>query len=85
MRRACWDYPYGVGDRMCKMIGDELGITIDKALETNPDLKKAYDTEEDVKAVIDAAARSIEGTCAARACMRAPPSSAATPWPTTCR
>ncbi len=54
------DYPYGVGDRICKMIGDELGITIDKALETNPDLKKAYDTEEDVKRVIDAA-KSIEG------------------------
>ena len=54
------DYPYGVGDRICKMIGDELGITIDKALATNPDLKKAYETEEDVKAVIDAAL-SIEG------------------------
>ncbi len=54
------DYPYGVGDKICKMIGDELGITIDKALDTNPDLAKAYETEEDVKAVIDAA-RSIEG------------------------
>ena len=54
------DYPYGVGDRICKMIGDELGITIDKALDTNPDLKKAYDTEEDVKRIIDAA-KSIEG------------------------
>ena len=54
------DYPYSTGDRICKMIGDELGITIDKALETNPDLKKAYENEEDVKAVIDAA-KSIEG------------------------
>lgn len=54
------DYPYSTGDRICKMIGDELGITIDKALETNPDLKKAYQAEEDTKAVIDAA-RSIEG------------------------
>ena len=54
------DYPYSTGDRICKMIGDELGITIDKALATNPDLKKAYETEEDVKAVIDAAL-SIEG------------------------
>ena len=51
---------YGLGDRICKMIGDELGITIDKALETNPDLKKAYDTDPDVKTIIDAA-RSIEG------------------------
>ena len=54
------DYPYNTGDRICKLIGDELGITIDKALATNPDLKKAYETEEDVKAVIDAA-KSIEG------------------------
>ena len=66
------DYPYSTGDKITKMIGDELGITIDKALETNPDLKKAYQTEEDVKAVIDAA-RSIEGHVrgeGGRACMR---------------
>ncbi|MDO4502314.1 MAG: DNA polymerase III subunit alpha [Coriobacteriia bacterium] len=54
------DYPYSVGDRICKMIGDELGITIDKALESNPDLAKAYKEEDEVKQVIDAA-RSIEG------------------------
>ncbi len=54
------DYPYATGDTICKMIGDELGITIDKALETNPDLKKAYESEDDVRQVIDAA-KSIEG------------------------
>lgn len=54
------DYPYNVGDRITKMIGNELGITIDDALEKNPDFKKAYETEEDVKTVVDAA-RSIEG------------------------
>lgn len=54
------DYPYAVGDKVAKLIGNELGITIDKAMEENPDLKKAYDTEEDVHRVIDAA-RSIEG------------------------
>lgn len=54
------DYPYSTGDKITKMIGDELGITITKALETNPDLKSAYAHEEDVKAVIDAAL-SIEG------------------------
>ncbi len=54
------DYPYSTGDKICKMIGDELGITIDKALETNPDLAAAYENEEDVHTVIDAA-RSIEG------------------------
>ena len=54
------DYPYGVGDRICKLIGDELGITITDALEKNPDLKTAYDQEEDVHQVIDSAL-GIEG------------------------
>ena len=53
-------HPYGVGDRLCKMVGDELGITLDKALATNPDFKKAYDGEPESREVIDAA-RSIEG------------------------
>ena len=53
-------HPYGVGDRLCKMVGDELGITLDKALENNPDFKKAYDNEPESREVIDAA-RSIEG------------------------
>ena len=52
--------PYSVGDRLCKMVGDELGITIDKALDANPDFKKAYDEEPETKEVVDAA-RSIEG------------------------
>ena len=54
------DYPYAVGDKVAKLIGNELGITIDDAMAKNPDLKQAYDTEEDVRRVIDAA-RSIEG------------------------
>ncbi len=53
-------YPYNTGDRLCKLVGDELGITIQQALDTNPDLKAAYDGEPDSKAVIDAA-KSIEG------------------------
>ena len=54
------DYPYAVGDRICKMIGNELGITISDALEKNPDLAKAYKEEDDVRQVLDAAL-SIEG------------------------
>ncbi|MDD7369086.1 MAG: DNA polymerase III subunit alpha, partial [Berryella intestinalis] len=54
------DYPYSVGDRITKLIGDELGITIADALEKNPDLKAAYAAEEDVHTVIDAAL-GIEG------------------------
>ena len=53
-------YPYAVGDKVAKLIGDELGITIDKALETNPDFKQAYETDPEVKAVVDDA-RAIEG------------------------
>lgn len=54
------DYPYSVGDKLCKMVGNELGITITQAFKKNPDLKTAYETEEDSKAVLDAAL-SIEG------------------------
>ena len=53
-------YPYAVGDKVAKLIGDELGITIDKALESNPDFKTAYENDPEVKAVVDDA-RSIEG------------------------
>lgn len=54
------DYPYSVGDRLSKMVGDELGIKLADAIAKNPDLKKAYQTEEDSKRVLDAAL-SIEG------------------------
>ena len=37
-----------------------LNITIDKALEINPELKEAYDKEERVKALIDVS-KSLEG------------------------
>ena len=53
-------HPYGVGDRICKTIGNELGITLDDALANNADLKKMYDEEPETKEIIDAA-RSIEG------------------------
>ncbi len=47
------DLPYSDGDRIAKMIPDELHITIEKALNKNPELKNAYDTEPKVKRVID--------------------------------
>lgn len=54
------DYPYSTGDKICKLIGDELGITIERAIDQNPDLKTAYETEEDVRKIVDAAL-GIEG------------------------
>ncbi len=51
---------YGFVDRIAKLIPFELGITLDDALEKEPELKKLYDTEEEIKNLIDLA-RSLEG------------------------
>ncbi len=47
------DYCYAEVDRIAKMIPTMLGITIDKALDMNPELKKAYEAEDRVKKLID--------------------------------
>lgn len=52
--------PYADVDRISKMIPTELGITIKKALAMNPDLQKAYETEEDTHRLIDTSLR-LEG------------------------
>lgn len=54
------NYSYAEVDRIAKMIPTMLGITIDKALEINPELKSAYDSEQRVKELIDVA-RALEG------------------------
>ena len=54
------NYSYAEVDRIAKMIPTMLNITIDKALEINPELKEAYNNEERVKALIDVS-RSLEG------------------------
>src|SRR6185503_17799708 len=51
---------YGYVDRIAKLVPFELGITLDDALTKEPELKKLYDTEEEVKNLIDLA-RSLEG------------------------
>jgi len=52
--------PYGFVDRLAKMIPFELGMTLPKALEESEDLKNAYDTDEEVAAILDMAL-SLEG------------------------
>lgn len=54
------NYSYAEVDRIAKMIPTMLNITIDKALEINPELKKAYEEEIRVKELIDVS-RSLEG------------------------
>jgi len=53
-------HPYGFVDRIAKLIPFEIGMTLDKALEQEPQLAGLYDSDEDVQAVIDLA-RSLEG------------------------
>lgn len=56
-------YPYGVGDRIAKMIplgSQGFPMTIDRALEIEEDLKKLYQSDEDAEIVINAA-KKIEG------------------------
>ena len=52
--------PYADVDRISKMIPTELGITLKKALNMNPDLRRAYDTEEDTQKLLDTSMR-LEG------------------------
>lgn len=53
-------YPYGEVDQIAKMIPSVLDITIDKALEINPEFKSAYESDKRVKDLIDIA-RNLEG------------------------
>lgn len=53
-------YPYADPDRIAKHIGNELNITIDRALNANPDFKKEYKENPDTQRIVDAAS-SIEG------------------------
>ncbi|RHR26668.1 DNA polymerase III subunit alpha [Clostridium sp. AF19-22AC] len=54
------DLPYAFVDTIAKMIPTELNITIDKALKMNPELRKTYETDEQVKYLIDMS-RRLEG------------------------
>ncbi len=56
-------YPYSVPDRISKMIPPGWqghAMTIEKAMEQNPELKLAYQTEEDTKKILDLA-KKLEG------------------------
>jgi DNA polymerase-3 subunit alpha len=53
-------HPYGFVDRIAKLIPFEIGMTLDKALQQEPAFSELYDSDEDVRTVIDLA-RSLEG------------------------
>ena len=54
------DLPYSFCDTIAKMIPNELGITIDKALDMNPELRAMYESDPSVKTLLDMSKR-LEG------------------------
>ena len=56
------DLPYSFGDTLAKMIPNELNITLQKALDMNPELRSRYDTEEQVKNLLDMCMKPVSYT-----------------------
>lgn len=54
------DMPYSAVDVVAKMIPADLGITIEKALKQNKELRELYENDSEVKALIDMSLR-LEG------------------------
>lgn len=54
------NYSYAEVDRIAKMVPTVPNITIDRALEMNPEFKEAYDSEPRTRELIDVA-KSLEG------------------------
>ncbi len=54
------DQPYAFVDNIAKQIPTELGITIGKAMEKNRELRVLYESDENVKRIIDMS-RRLEG------------------------
>ncbi len=53
-------HAYGFVDRLSKLVPFEIGMTLEKALLASAELKALYDTDEEVKALLDMAL-SLEG------------------------
>jgi DNA polymerase-3 subunit alpha len=53
-------HPYGYVDRIAKLIPMEIGMTLDKALQQEEELKRLYSADTEVRDLIDLA-RSLEG------------------------
>ncbi|MCR4589010.1 MAG: DNA polymerase III subunit alpha [Lachnospiraceae bacterium] len=54
------DLPYNYVDSIAKMVPNELNITLDRALEINPEFRKLYDTDDQVHNLLDMCKR-LEG------------------------
>ena len=54
------DLPYSHADKIAKMIPNELNITIERALEINPELRKIYENDNQIQHLINMCKR-LEG------------------------
>ena len=54
------DFPYSETDKLAKMVPMELNITIDKALQMNPELKAIYESDLAIRNLIDMS-KKLEG------------------------
>ncbi len=55
------DMPYGDVDRIAKLVPATVGMTLDKALEEVPELRKAYDSDKTVNRELIDTAKKLEG------------------------
>ncbi|MFO0840461.1 MAG: DNA polymerase III subunit alpha [Phycisphaerae bacterium] len=54
------DVPLAEADKLAKLVPEELKMTIDKALQREPELRRIYDSDEKLRRVIDVG-RRLEG------------------------
>lgn len=54
------DVPLPLVDKVAKMVPNELNITIDRALQMNPELRRAYEENEEITQLINIA-KKLEG------------------------
>jgi DNA polymerase-3 subunit alpha len=56
------EIPYGECDRLARMVPEEPGMTLRRALEMNPEFKKSYETEPTCRRILDYGF-VLEGLC----------------------
>lgn len=54
------DFPYGFVDRIAKLIPFEVGMTLTKAMDEEPELARLYQEDDEVRSILDLAL-SLEG------------------------
>ena len=72
------DLPYAYVDAIAKMVPNELNITIDRAMEMNPEFRKMYQEDEQMRRLIDMSRRLAWSSARGRRMSLCPSPGAAT-------